>query len=1222
MDEFHAERFESNLLSDINRDSSMKWIEDTAGKHSTDWVKLVQSYSILSPLAQFLSTSLRASDIKRILNILRTLSADRIIAGKIIDCNPSIISCLPNIIKNYDRKVRVLACEIYCNISLFEEYHEYLSNPAEATLPTLLSLISEQTDESRFIAFSTLENLSANNQIKGVLISEQLGLLKALMKLIITEQGEVGAAACSIVSYLSISPDTHAALMDPSLELLDTLLMVLRDDSGPSVVLACTVLGNLSSNDTHMLAITNPQLRMLPALVKILTSDNIEARWRTCTVLANLAVSDENKIAMADPALGLIEALRSEAQISRDGDGEGRINAMAALAQMASIEENVYTCIEANLWPLVIFLLESAGRETQEWSKTPNGQAAVWAVQFCMNMSQWDSVSMEPMTTAGIIAALVPLLRYEHRQSLCVFLTLIPMWTYLQECNVKKNLPRSTAMNMDCTLLTASLGNPTPKLIEILNNTAFGKSTACYKRGFFRLSFVLRATLHLSNSSNSTARAMISLQLGMILLHVLKMHSLGTFPNSELCSVDLSIRLLYRLSSAYKKSEPFLTALVPDIVEAQEEMVKLLKSLKDVCTTPTSSSLSVKLLSEEGKRFVSILLRRLVKPGKRKIKTGLVSQSGTSRVSVSGSGGLHHDHALTAVDPRHGNGSGDVDEESGTEDEEGDGDGDDMTTTTTTTAMAMQVKAMTTNQRFGMQAASVVYDDQPSTGTGTGTGDDFFHAARRSPQTHPLPPPLPSTPPRTGSLIEEGRGEALSTSSPPSVLHPHRFDTAQEEPLPSAKIKKKIKSVRKSQDNENDGGNKDNGNTPERPGMSSFSGHSTQSPTEKGRSRVEALLKSSASRRKKKGLVDNSMETQSQSQQLVEGKERMLVAGLSRRMSGSDTDATPPTLKVVEVDSTAEHHKHPAAVKRGSQRTKMGEGEEMAANATPYRKLFMKQDLIATNEQIYKRVMQKSLLSEHNGHGSASGSGSQSTRSSNSNNNNSNNSNSKFSSRTLPYHESNLVDDEDNVSVASSTMTGGRVKRTISSVSHRSAVSSVSHRSAVSSMSYATTDVPPLPAAPPRSSAPQKTSSSLSILDKFLGASMSACLPLQQKAYLLEQTNNCFSAPSRDRDRHEGNGSVAGYSEHGMGGASEHSMGTRGGGRSATDEAWSMLRDPQKVKDAQLLSTVLRELGVSQAAELQYCTVNDLDKLADTLKDVPRRMFHNLQKSFYSSSGR
>mmetsp|Transcript_5067 Transcript_5067/g.7503 ORF Transcript_5067/g.7503 Transcript_5067/m.7503 type:complete len:410 (-) Transcript_5067:41-1270(-) len=58
-----------------------------------------------------------------------------------------------------------------------------------------------------------------------------------------------------------------------------------------------------------------------------------------------------------------------------------------------------------------------------------------------------------------------------------------------------------------------------------------------------------------------------------------------------------------------------------------------------------------------------------------------------------------------------------------------------------------------------------------------------------------------------------------------------------------------------------------------------------------------------------------------------------------------------------------------------------------------------------------------------------------------------------------------------------------------------------------------------------------------------------------------------------------------------------------------TERAWVYLTDPIKCQDPAALQTHLNELGITEAGELAYCTMEDLGSLAGLLKRVPRQAF-------------
>ncbi len=59
------------------------------------------------------------------------------------------------------------------------------------------------------------------------------------------------------------------------------------------------------------------------------------------------------------------------------------------------------------------------------------------------------------------------------------------------------------------------------------------------------------------------------------------------------------------------------------------------------------------------------------------------------------------------------------------------------------------------------------------------------------------------------------------------------------------------------------------------------------------------------------------------------------------------------------------------------------------------------------------------------------------------------------------------------------------------------------------------------------------------------------------------------------------------------------------------DEAWSVLQNPGKMKDPQALASVLSDLGVESAVELQLLSIEELASIAECLKPVGARAFRS-----------
>jgi hypothetical protein len=63
------------------------------------------------------------------------------------------------------------------------------------------------------------------------------------------------------------------------------------------------------------------------------------------------------------------------------------------------------------------------------------------------------------------------------------------------------------------------------------------------------------------------------------------------------------------------------------------------------------------------------------------------------------------------------------------------------------------------------------------------------------------------------------------------------------------------------------------------------------------------------------------------------------------------------------------------------------------------------------------------------------------------------------------------------------------------------------------------------------------------------------------------------------------------------------------------DEAWQILSDQSKVTDMESLTTLLNEIGLSTASELLDCDEDEIQKIADFLKSVPKKKFVRLIQS-------
>jgi hypothetical protein len=66
------------------------------------------------------------------------------------------------------------------------------------------------------------------------------------------------------------------------------------------------------------------------------------------------------------------------------------------------------------------------------------------------------------------------------------------------------------------------------------------------------------------------------------------------------------------------------------------------------------------------------------------------------------------------------------------------------------------------------------------------------------------------------------------------------------------------------------------------------------------------------------------------------------------------------------------------------------------------------------------------------------------------------------------------------------------------------------------------------------------------------------------------------------------------------------------------EEAWKILHTPSFTTDAHALEGLLIEYGLTEKELLPYCEQEDIDKIAQLLKMIPRRKFMDLSKRWQS----
>ena len=63
------------------------------------------------------------------------------------------------------------------------------------------------------------------------------------------------------------------------------------------------------------------------------------------------------------------------------------------------------------------------------------------------------------------------------------------------------------------------------------------------------------------------------------------------------------------------------------------------------------------------------------------------------------------------------------------------------------------------------------------------------------------------------------------------------------------------------------------------------------------------------------------------------------------------------------------------------------------------------------------------------------------------------------------------------------------------------------------------------------------------------------------------------------------------------------------------DEAWKLLKTPEKVSDEVKLNEYLSELGITEASDLRDCEVVMVETLASYLKPIPKNAFLRIVKA-------
>lgn len=59
-------------------------------------------------------------------------------------------------------------------------------------------------------------------------------------------------------------------------------------------------------------------------------------------------------------------------------------------------------------------------------------------------------------------------------------------------------------------------------------------------------------------------------------------------------------------------------------------------------------------------------------------------------------------------------------------------------------------------------------------------------------------------------------------------------------------------------------------------------------------------------------------------------------------------------------------------------------------------------------------------------------------------------------------------------------------------------------------------------------------------------------------------------------------------------------------------EAWEILKNPEKIIQGKALDAILADLGVYEGKDLVYCEEKEIRDIAATLKKVPQRRFNEI----------
>ena len=596
-DDFHyqASKLEENFaLGRQSRDECIKWIEEVTKNSSRHRIELVHKYNVLSLLVRVLSYSSRSIAIEYVCRILRNLSMDEENLEMMLEPKIRLLALMAGVIRTGYNKARSFACEVISNLAACDDEHLHIvSSGNSVVFEVLKDVVRYDAENSRLVACTALDSLSSVDDNKIYMASHELGLLEVLAEILKKEKGEVRVCACSIIGNLSFAAENQCIIAASEFGILEALVRVIKEDCGNASLLACVALGNLSSNDNNSLLLAAPDLGLFGVLSHVLRTGSTEARATVCGIIANLSMSDQNKVALASTQQGILRGLREEIQMGRLNDGQ--LNACAAAAQIASVEQAVDPSLTAGLLPVMLFVLVSGGPDPTNWSSTSEGRNAIWALCFFFNLCQWSS-SKEAMRATGVVHALLPIAAAaNHRRSLQAELILASLVTSSHSTlhNGDWGSASSDPVEID---LQNTVRKSMPAIMEVLCNVAYKRGGEHYRNDFFQQIAVLRICLHLVRVD--MCGLMLATAAVAEAMHHVAFAAIDKSWGKERTAADVATQILYHMVSLYDQDADLILTLLPN--DGHVLIKRTMSTLRDAGA-----------LTGEGRRCLLLLLGRL-----------------------------------------------------------------------------------------------------------------------------------------------------------------------------------------------------------------------------------------------------------------------------------------------------------------------------------------------------------------------------------------------------------------------------------------------------------------------------------------------------------------------------------------------------------------------------------------------------------------------------------